>query len=183
MCEKYSIYASAPAFELYDITRSCRFHKKKGERYSWKEMMQDFGCLELFQVFYPAFLAAMYQSDLPETEQVIRCPSAQNSVTIELVEYAPESFFRRGLNLVKQVIRPIRPSDFMLKDIGYRVLSVKGICPCGLSVGEDIRPPFTKGACPAWMYSMLVKKSLAPDAESYRCPSDANFVSFRHETE
>ncbi len=183
MCEKYSEYAAAPQFVISEISSSCRFHKKPGETYPWPALVKDFGCLELFEIFYPLYLAALYQAELPPSLMRVQCPSAQNSVTVALQTYTPKSLARRGLNAVKQTLRPLRPSDFMLVDAGYKVIQVEGHCPHGYGVGDEIRFAYTGSACPAWVYSMLAKKSLAPGAACYRCPSDVNLVSFCHEHE
>ncbi len=180
MCLAYKQYLEHGDLLLEDLAVSCRYHKKQGERYTTEQLIKDYGCLELFNVFYPYYLSIIYGGRFPEEALFLRCPSDSASVAIKLVSHPVESLSRRFMNNVKRLLWRFYPTDYMLVDAGYEVLSVEGKCPCHMKPGQEIQIKHSGSICPAVLYAIGGKKGVFPDTDCFCCPSDVNMVRFCH---
>jgi len=179
MCLLNDKFLANSHLHLNTIERPCRFHKVVGETFCREDIIHDFGCLELFNSFYPYYLGLIYGSNIPEHKLTIKCPSLDNYVVIKIKKFKVTKISRKVMNLLKRVLWCIRPSDYMLSDAGYEVLEVNGTCPAGLKCGDVKRIKFKGTICPATLYAAFNSKNLDPESRDFYCPSDVNVICFK----
>jgi uncharacterized repeat protein (TIGR04076 family) len=166
---------------LTRLSYPCRFHKKTGERFSAAEIMADFPCLELFNSFYPYYLATIYHGKFDDNEFYVRCPSSTVKLIVKTETFKITELSRIVLNFIKRWLALIRPSDHFPHDAGFRVVEVVGECPQKIKKGDLYKIKFNNTICPALLYSAVQQKASDGLARTFYCPSDINRICLTDE--
>lgn len=166
------------SLEVSELFATCRYHKKKLERFEYGNIFKGFKCLELFHAVYPKVLALMYGANFLEEELVMLCPHYKNTVTVRLYGKPVKSVTSRFLNKVKQLLHPLRPMDIVNCVVYVEILSVEGQCFARYEKGNKFEIYHIGTICPQALYSVFPGVLLCKEDNACQCPSNVNRVVF-----
>lgn len=161
-----------------DWRRSCRYHRKIGQKLNFKKIVPKNFCIFAYHAIYPYALSLLYDGKRPCKKVEVCCPASKDSILMEIS--ANPRKLKHLYNLTEKCFRLIgKPQDIIDKTVKIKVFGVKGKCPININKGDEFRFNIIDKLelCPASFNSLLpfiLSKLTNPEEDIIiQCPSDA----------
>jgi uncharacterized repeat protein (TIGR04076 family) len=177
MCD----FASIPeAIETVGWKRTCKYHKRKGQRFASERLLPYGMCPFAYHSAYPSALSLLYGGLCRKKPSVeLWCPGHKNAIRMRVS--ASKRPLAAVFNLAEKAFRLLGiPQDMIDNNVKIEVIGAEGECPQGIAAGQsfDFNTSDRRELCPASFYGLLAF-IVSGKGGTMRCPSEACAIRYR----